>query len=70
MKTDTSTMGACRGPSKQLTNQSAIKGATGPRSPAPSPQAWPCTWPLLERGRISISRASRAAGLPASTLVP
>ena len=35
MKTDTSTMGACRGPSKQLPNQSAITVATPPRSEKP-----------------------------------
>ena len=36
MKTDTSTMGACRGPSKQLPNQSAIMGATPLRSEKPA----------------------------------
>ena len=35
MKTDTSTMGACKGLSKQLPNQSAITGATPPRSKKP-----------------------------------
>ena len=35
MKTDTSSMVACKGSSKQLPNQSAITGTTPPRSEKP-----------------------------------